>query len=144
MHWFKSFPVLFKRIREIKKAGDTPVVYSHVGDGVSFLRESLILLVARISGAKTIYQIHSPKVDSYLDSYIKKYLLKLALLPATKVCVLTQWWRNCLIASGFSNDIHVIANPLPDDLLKIANESCSSCVHTDQRSLLTMARSRQR
>jgi len=138
--WFMSFPTLFNRIHDIKKSGNTPVVYSHVGDGVSFLRESLILLMSRILGAETIYQIHSPRVDGYLDNYIKRNLLKLALLPATKVCVLTQWWSNRLITSGFSNDIYVIPNPLPDELLNVASESCDSRVHTNQISLLTMAR----
>jgi len=109
--WLKAFPKLFNTIRKLKNENNEVVVYSHVGDGISFFRETCILWLAKLAGAKTILQIHSPKVDGYFNQPLKRFLLKLALIPADTVCVLTDWWKNRLHGGGVKKTIHVIPNP---------------------------------
>ncbi len=121
--WLKAFPKLLCFIRMMKKSNNPTIVYSHVGDGISFFRETCILWVAKLAGAKTIIQIHSPKVDGYFNHPLEKFLLKLALIPADTICVLTDWWKNRLLGGGVEKTIHIIPNPLPDNLLSIASHT---------------------
>lgn len=140
--WLKAFPKLINTIRKLKKENNTVIIYSHVGDGVSFLREACILWLAKLAGAKTLLQIHSPKVDKYLEHSLKYFLLKLSLTPADKICVLTNWWKNRLLGAGIKKNIYVIPNPLPDNLLKIA--SCPRKLNSTKDhktiTILSMAR----
>lgn len=121
--WLKALPVLFRSIQEEKRKNYNVIVYSHVGDGISFFRETCVLWLAKFAGAKTILQVHSPKVDGYLEYPLKRFLLKIALIPADTICVLTDWWKNRLTESGIKGNICVIPNPLPDDLLEIAEQA---------------------
>ena len=140
--WLRAFPALFQRIRRAQKQGKRVVVYSHAGDGVSFFRETCILWFTRILGARTLLQIHSPKVDGYLDSWYKKVALKTSFVPADRVCVLTQWWKNRLRQAGIGKTISVIANPLPPELLKVANSKPTEGATESHSSVtvLSMAR----
>ena len=140
--WLKALPVLFRSIQEKKQKNCNVIVYSHVGDGISFFRETCVLWLAKFAGARTILQIHSPKVDGYLEHPLKRFLLKIALIPADAVCVLTDWWKNRLIESGIKGDIFVIPNPLPNDLLEIAKQKKNGKDgdHTENINILSMAR----
>ena len=121
--WLKALPELYSKIRQAKRVENHVILYSHVGDGVSFFRESCVLWLAKLAGAETMLQIHSPKVDGYFNHPFKKALLKLALMPADTICVLTDWWKERLTGGGIKTNIHVIPNPLPDNLLNIASHA---------------------
>lgn len=141
--WIQAFPKIFSSIRKIKKEGLQPIVYSHVGDGLSFFRETCVLWFGKVTGAKTVLQVHSPKVDGYLRHPVKKFFLVIALLPVDRVCVLTDWWKQRLVNSGINTLIHVIPNPLPVDMLKEASKPLSN-KHKDNIespiNILSMAR----
>lgn len=119
--WLKALPVIYCKARELRRCGSQTVVYSHAGDGVSFLRESIVLWIARMAGAETMLQVHSPKVDGYLDNAFKRQLLRAAVFPADTVCVLTQWWKERLQERGVGKRVRIIPNPLPPDLLNTAH-----------------------
>ncbi len=140
--WLKALPKLFGLIRKTKKENNHVIVYSHVGDGISFFRETCILWLAKLAGAKTLLQIHSPKVDGYFNHPLKRFLLKLSLIPADSVCVLTDWWKNRLLGGNIKKTIHVIPNPLPDNLLNIASHTreVKPVNNNDFINVLSMAR----
>ena len=140
--WIKALPKLFGIIRKVKRENIRVIVYSHVGDGISFFRETCVLWIAKLAGAKTVIQIHSPKVDGYFNQPLKRFFLKLALIPADTVCVLTDWWKDRLTGGGVKTTIHVIPNPLPDNLLNIASHT-KEVKPVDERqsiNILSMAR----
>jgi glycosyltransferase involved in cell wall biosynthesis len=119
--WLKALPVIFWKSRDLRSHGRQPVVYSHAGAGVSFLRESLVLWAARMAGSRTMLHVHACAVDDYLNNPFKRQLLKMAVIPADTVCVLTQWWRERLQQCGVGKCVRVIPNPLPQDLLTAAH-----------------------
>lgn len=140
--WLKALPKLFGNVRKSKKENTQVIVYSHVGARISFFREACILFIAKLAGAHTIFQVHSCDVDSYLNHPFKKFLLKLSLMHADTVCVLTDWWKNRLINAGIKSRIHVIPNPLPNNLLKIASHTVEveSIDNDGLINILSMAR----
>jgi glycosyltransferase involved in cell wall biosynthesis len=140
--WLKALPTIYRRVRSLRRQGRQVVVYSHVGDGVSFLRESLVLWIARLAGARTMLQVHSPKVESYLDDPVKRQLLRMAVAPADTVCTLTQWWQERLQQCDVGKRVRVIPNPLPPDLLTAAHATRARSVETSGNTVrvLSMAR----
>lgn len=140
--WLKAFPRLIRAVSRSRKSGLDPVVYSHAGAGVSLLRESLVLKVARLYGVKTMMQIHAPQIDNYLDSSVGRYLLRLVLSPVNVVCLLTPWWKQRMEYAGIHGTLIVVPNPLPPELEKIATEEKISEQHRsrEQLTLLAMAR----
>ncbi len=141
--WLKSFPMLIKLIHLAKQQNKNIIVYSHVGDGLSFVRESLVLMFSRLSGAKTMYQVHSPKVDGYLSRIMTRFLLGLALKPANRICMLTPWWSKRILETGVnSKKVSVIPNPLPTDLLEKAKQKrmSNNSDESDAVVVLSMAR----
>lgn len=140
--WLRAFPKIFRAIKKIKKEGSQAIVYSHTGGGASLFRETSVLWLAKLLGAKTVFQIHSAIVDNYLNSYVKNISLKFALIPADTVCVLTDWWKSRLLDGGINAVIHVIPNPLPENLLDIALQTreASLAGSNDPIVILSMAR----
>jgi glycosyltransferase involved in cell wall biosynthesis len=114
--WIIGLPRLMFKTVKLRSRGRVPVIYSHAGPGVSLFREMIVLMAGRACGAKTVLHVHTPKIDQYLGSGWKRRLLKISLLPAQVVVVLTPWWKEQLHNSGFTNRIAVVPNPLPSDL----------------------------
>lgn len=120
--WLTGFPRLAGRIRALRRQGRRVVVYGHAGPKISLLRESLILLCARLAGARTLLQLHAPHLDRYMDRAIVRALLRLAFIPVSQVTVLSPWWQLRLADGGFDNTA-VIPNPLSRELEDIARAS---------------------
>lgn len=120
--WIKAFPRLNQSVRRLRDQGFQPVVYSHMGAGLSLLRESCILWAACLAGARTMSQIHAAQVDKYLNKTIPRWLFKAALRPADIVCLLTRWWKERLEEAGIGGRLKVIPNPLSPDLEKVAKQ----------------------
>jgi len=120
--WLTSIPKLLQTIRKTRLKGFLPVVYSHAGAGFSLFRESCILRICKLAGAKTVLHIHAPQVDSYLKDRFKSLLFKASLIPADIVIVLTPWWQSRLKTAGVKRRVQVIPNPLPPVLENIARQ----------------------
>lgn len=118
----KAIPLIVLNIRLASKKGFSIIVYSHSGPGVSLLRNSIVLFIARQYGAKTILHLHTMKVDNYLKNQLKSYLFNIAISPADRICVLTAWWKERLRSSGIKKQLTVIPNPLPKHLEKKAQK----------------------
>lgn len=119
--WLKAFSSIRSFIRKGQYEGQKIVVFAHAGPWVSILRESMILLWARICGAQTMMQLHSPHIDRYLDRWLGRALLRVAFLPVDSLCVLTPWWQRRLTEANFPRSI-VIPNPLPPESERVAKK----------------------
>lgn len=113
--WFIGFFRLAREIQTARKNGRAAVVYSHAGSGISLFREFFILAWSRLIGARAVIQLHTVKLDEYLDRPVARILLRIALLPAHALGVLTAWWRQRLVAGGIPKPIFVVPNPLPPE-----------------------------
>ena len=76
------------------------MVYGHAGPRLSLPRESLAQLWARLNGARTMLQLHTPHMDRYMDKAWVRLLLRLAFLPVDRVTVLSPWWQRRLAEGG--------------------------------------------
>ena len=144
--WLKAIPVLFQTIRGLKKQGTTVVVFGHAGPHISMARESLILLWARLCGARTMLQLHSAHVDRYLNRTITRWLMRAAFMPVERVAVLSPWWLRRLSESGFYGAV-VIPNALPEDLESVAHrkqghEGSKASTRQAERQLNVLAMAR--
>jgi glycosyltransferase involved in cell wall biosynthesis len=117
--WLKALPALRRGVRSLRRQGKGVVVYGHAGPRASLLRESLALLWARLCGARTMLQLHTPHMDRYMDKPVVRMLLRLAFLPVDRVSVLSPWWQRRLSEGGFTGTV-VIPNQLSADLEAVA------------------------
>ena len=139
--WLMALPKLYKNIYKYRYSGETIVVYSHAGAGLSLLREGIVLLLARLCGAVTVIQLHALEVDRYLCHPLKRFLFKLSLSFASIISVLTPWWKERLLEQGVNTPIFVIPNPLPPSWEDIARLPLSQCsVKKSELTILTMTR----
>ncbi len=129
-------------IRKAKKSGNTPIVYSHAGAGLSLFREGIVLFVSKIVGAETVLQIHTPESTGYLKSSVKKLLFKLSMIGADKLCLLTPWWKEFYIKSEIKKSIAVIPNPLPREWEYKAKESIVVTKSNEKKRMCVLVMSR--
>ena len=114
--WLRSFGLIAGEVKRIRKAGKTPLIYSHVGGGAaSFVRQFAVTAYSRLLGVESVMQLHGPEVNDYIKSRIKKWLFKIAIKPSSKLGVLTGWWKLQLDNAKVNKDSYVIPNPLPMD-----------------------------
>ena len=138
--WLRALPAILRRVLAIRRGGNHAIVYSHPGAGVSLLREAIVLGLARLAGARTVLQLHTPAAWSYLDNPLQKRLLQLALAPAQCVCVLTPWWHQLLRSRGVGRHVRVIPNPLPPLWADRAGRARVHSQAADNFTVLCMAR----
>lgn len=127
---------LSKSVRQLRRRGVQPVVYGHAGAWPAILREGLLLLISRLLGARTMLQLHSPKVDRYLDRPLGVALMHLV-AKTSRILVLTPWWQKRLAERGLNAT--VIPNPLPLACEAIARSNQESGPVSEVR-VLTMCR----
>lgn len=136
--WLRGlFPVM-RFVFLSKRDGTRPVVYAHAGDGISFFREAVVLGLARLFGAATLLQIHSPRLNEYLNQPFQRFLIQILLRTADTVCVLTPWWRERLLGAGVTGRIAIIPNPLPQNLVEAAQKPVGEDADRDDRRVLNV------
>jgi glycosyltransferase involved in cell wall biosynthesis len=114
--WLRALPKIVRSVRLARHQDKVPVVYSHAGAAPSMLREAMVLRVARLAGARTVMHLHASHIDSYLESGFAVALLRILLSRIDTVVVLTDWWRQRLIAASLHPRIAVVPNPLLPEL----------------------------
>ena len=85
-------------------------VWMHVGGPVSLIRKFLIGSFARSLGVEVIIHLHSASTELFLDGSWKEIFFNVMLSPAHKVVVVSNWWRNRLIALATHKIIYVCSN----------------------------------
>lgn len=118
------FPVIVA-VKRIRRQGAVPVVYGHAGGWPAILREGLVLSFAKLMGAKTLLQLHSPALDSYLRHFLGRLLLRVLGLVVDGFGVVTPWWKMRFDNCGLGDKVTVIPNPLPEKCDKIARSTIS-------------------
>jgi glycosyltransferase involved in cell wall biosynthesis len=139
--WVVTIPKIIKQILALKFRKEQVIVYSHAGSDFSLLREFFVLFFSHLFGARTVLHIHAPQVEHYFQSAFPHLLFKASLLPADKVIVLTQWWKELLIKNNIKKSIGVVSNPLPGALEEIARSMpLKKENNNDSIDILTMCR----
>lgn len=103
-------------VRDLRSSGAEPVVYGHGGAAIGLLRQSLLLMLARPLGARTMLHAHSLKVQDYLESLAGRAFLRLCLAPADVVCVPSEFIRERIGHVALGKRLTVVPNPLPPDV----------------------------
>lgn len=111
--WLSGLLKIVRLIRNRRKNQQDSIVYSHAGAGISLLRESVVLYLGRLMGAKTIVQLHALEIHDYLNNHWQRWLFKVALLGVDVIFVLTPWWKERLQKGGVKKTIFIVPNPLP-------------------------------
>lgn len=114
--WLRAIPPILRHIQAAKHEGRLPIVYAHLGPGMSMIRKFLAMLLCRLLGAKAVCHLHSPEIDSYLSTRHGRFFLALCVSPAHAVCVLTGWWES-RISPVIRKPLFVVPNPLNTELL---------------------------
>lgn len=138
--WMTAFIKLYTEITKAKHTGKKVIVYSHSGDGISIFRESLLQFFSRFLGANTVIQLHSAKIEDYLNNEIYRRAMVRLLKPSEIVCMLTPWWKKRLEDNEIHNKIDVIPNPLPRELRLVASADRVYAEDKKKILILTMAR----
>jgi len=134
--WLKAFYHILIKVWQIRSIGNNPVLYCHVGGGVaSFMRQTCIAWFAKLLRVESIMQLHGLEVDGYLDNAFKQKLFRIAIAPASRLAVLTNWWKDRLLNAGVHKAISVIPNPLPAEWEKKAHEPR---LYPSQNNLITI------
>jgi glycosyltransferase involved in cell wall biosynthesis len=133
-------PEIYRSIIDIRNTGRICIVYSHAGADISLLREGLVLLLSRFAGAKTVMQIHSPETISYLKSFLKGTLFRLAIYSVDEIFLLSPWWKRTYRQFGIIKNMEVISNPLPPIWEKKAKHDVHNYSNGDSLRILVMTR----
>lgn len=95
------------------------VVHVHVASRASFLRKSLVLLMARMSGSKTIFHLHGAEFREFATQEAGRLLrrwIRHTLERSSVVIALSESWAQFLRAFAPGARVAVVPNavPLPD------------------------------
>ena len=88
------------------------IVHAHVSSGASFLRKSLVLLVARASGCKTIFHLHGGTFRQYAlehSGVLMRRWIRHTIERSSLVIALSDSWAAFL--SGFAPKARVMVVP---------------------------------
>jgi glycosyltransferase involved in cell wall biosynthesis len=137
--WMKAVPAMLQHIYTAKRLGKQPILYAHLGPGISMLRKFLAMSIGRMLGAKIVCHLHSPEVDRYLSTQHGRLFLSLCVSPAHVVCVLTEWWTS-RVSPVIHKPLFIVPNPLNDELLREAMREKAGPCGREQVAIFSMCR----
>jgi glycosyltransferase involved in cell wall biosynthesis len=117
--WMRSFGAIRSAVLAAREQGRVPVVWAHAGEWPSLVRKASVLRWARAHGAHTVLHLHAVEFDTYLDRELGRRALPRLVENADRVVVLSPWWQRRLAREQVPT--HVIPNPLPPDLERVAS-----------------------
>jgi glycosyltransferase involved in cell wall biosynthesis len=92
------------------------VVHAHVASRASFLRKSLVLLIARMSGCKTIFHLHGAEFREFATQEAGRLLrrwIRHTLERSSVVIALSESWAQFLRAFAPGATVAVVPNAVP-------------------------------
>lgn len=120
-HWLACFGHISRLLKGLVMGDSHVVAYLHMGGGVfSIARKSILAVYFKLMHIPVAIQLHGAEVSTYVASPCKRFLFKIALSPASIVCVLTQWWSELLTSHAVGGKIAVISNPIGARLAAVA------------------------
>jgi len=93
-----------------------PVVHAHVSSGASFVRKSLVLLLARLSGCKTIFHLHGGTFRHYAQErsgVLMRGWIRHTLERSSLVIALSDSWAAFLGGFAPKARLAVVPNAVP-------------------------------
>ena len=96
--------------------GQPAVVHAHVASRGSFLRKSLVLLVARMSGCKTIFHLHGAEFREFSTQEAGRLLrrwIRHTLERSSVVIALSESWAQFVRAFAPGAKVAVVPNAVP-------------------------------
>jgi glycosyltransferase involved in cell wall biosynthesis len=93
-----------------------PVVHAHVASDASFVRKSLLLLVARLTGCKTIFHLHGGGFRRYAQEKSGRLMqswIRHTLRSSSVVITLSEGWADFVQAFAPGTRVAVVANAVP-------------------------------
>lgn len=92
------------------------LVHAHAASHASFVRKSLLLLVARRSGCKTIFHLHGASFDHYATACagpLMRRWIRHTLEASSIVIALSERWAAFVRAFAPRATVTVVPNPVP-------------------------------
>lgn len=87
----------------------TDVVHLHVSSGSSFLRKTVILLVAKVARVPVVFHVHGSDFDRFASGRLRP-VVRAALTGAYAVVALSPQWRQTLLTVAPGANVVVIHN----------------------------------
>jgi glycosyltransferase involved in cell wall biosynthesis len=112
-----------------------PVVHAHVASDASFVRKSLLLLVARRTGCRTIFHLHGGGFRRYaLDKSgpLMQRWIRHTLRSSSVVITLSEGWADFVQAFAPGAKVAVVSNAVP---LPLLDEAGAPGIEEPQRIL---------
>jgi len=92
---------------------DIEILHIHSASRGSFVRKSLVLLMAKAFGKKVVMHIHGGMFrEYYQSSQIKTWSVRYILRMSDRVICLTDEWRQSFQAEMQLNNLEVVLNPV--------------------------------
>lgn len=91
------------------------IVHVHAASGSSFVRKSLLLLIARLLACKTIFHLHGGGFADYATRETRplmQWWIRKTLAKSTKVLVLSAQWAEFITSFSPAADVCVLPNPV--------------------------------
>jgi glycosyltransferase involved in cell wall biosynthesis len=106
----RSFPIYLKYLMNSK----IKIIHVHTAARGSFIRKSMLIMLARIFKKKTILHVHSGAFLEFYDSsnILQKKYIQLVLKISDRVIVLTEGWSDRFSTKFKIDNIHIINNPV--------------------------------
>ncbi len=103
---------ILSRLSQILATEKPDIVHIHTSSYLAFWDKSLLLIVAKIFGSKTIMHVHGAKFDLFYNNsnHLKKGLIKYLLNCADTVIVLSSSWESFFRKIVDENKIFVLPN----------------------------------
>lgn len=100
-------------IGHLLKHRETRIVHIHTASYASFIRKSLVLLIARAMGRKTILHVHGAEFNKFFQKQntLGRTLMRFVLRQANCIIALSQHWKTDLYHISGNPNIRVIYNP---------------------------------
>jgi glycosyltransferase involved in cell wall biosynthesis len=101
------------------------VVHVHSSAHASFIRKSILLVMARLLGSKTIFHLHSGGFDSYVHEEsgpLMRWWIRRTLEKSTKVIALSEVWADFLRQFAPKTDVFVLPNSVSLDVTPMPSQ----------------------
>ena len=104
---------LFKLLKKLIKDNDINIVHIHTASNGSFLRKSIVLLIAKTLSRKVVLHIHGGSFKEYLSSSAirARYIVAILKMTDVVVCLSDEWLAYFNSHIGLKNVV-VLSNPI--------------------------------
>ena len=127
----------------LKQARKGDAAWFHCGPWLSMLRKKILSWGLKKRGVKLFFHLHSPTLETYLNSRVGRLFIRWYLAPADKVIVVSSYWQELLALRipEVGSKIIAISNPVDPEFFSGLRKSKAE-ISKDKSviTILTLAR----